>query len=139
MGKGQSILTSQESERRAPSRHVPSLHAEAVLGAPIRGLVVRVQFFLERAAFQERTLRAEAAARHGGEGREAGARRAQAGWTDTDLGLRRKSDGIKVRLLAQLRKETTMTLAWMTERLRVNTKTHLVPLLHRSGRREEKS
>ena len=39
------------------------------------------------------------------------------GWTDKELKVRRKGDRQKARLAAQLRKETTMTWAWITTRL----------------------
>ena len=49
----------------------------------------------------------------------------KAGWTERDLGSRRKSDPVKVRLAAQLRRETTMTLKWIAERLQMGAWTHL--------------
>jgi len=33
------------------------------------------------------------------------------------LRLQRKADGVKIRLAVQLRRETTMTLKWISERL----------------------
>jgi len=41
----------------------------------------------------------------------------QAGWTEEELERRRKGDRKKARMAARLRAETTMTWAWITERL----------------------
>jgi hypothetical protein len=41
------------------------------------------------------------------------------------LELRRKSDAVKIRLAAQLRQETTMTLKWIADRLQMAAWTHL--------------
>ena len=46
-------------------------------------------------------------------------------WTEKDLGLRRKSDKVKVQLAARLRQETTMTLKWIAQRLQMGAWTHL--------------
>jgi REP-associated tyrosine transposase len=54
---------------------------------------------------------------------QAGLKKAK--WTEEDLRLRRKSDGVKIRLAAQLRQETTMTLKWIAARLQMGTWTHL--------------
>jgi hypothetical protein len=58
-----------------------------------------------------------------------------AGWTERDLGLRRKSDGEKIRLAARLRQETTMTLKWIAQRLHMGAWTNLNKRLydHRNG------
>ena len=39
------------------------------------------------------------------------------GWTKEYLAKRRKSDAHKARVARRLREETTMTLAWIAERL----------------------
>jgi putative transposase len=51
-------------------------------------------------------------------------------WKQKDLGERRKGDGGKVKIAQRLRRETTMTLAWVAERLRMGTKTYLTHLLY---------
>jgi REP element-mobilizing transposase RayT len=52
------------------------------------------------------------------------------GWEPKDLLTKRKGDPIKVAIANRLRRETTMTLAWITERLRMGTRTHLAHLLY---------
>lgn len=47
------------------------------------------------------------------------------GWTEEDLRLRRKSDSVKITLAARLRKETTMTMKWIANRLHMGAWTHL--------------
>jgi len=49
----------------------------------------------------------------------------KAGWTEKDLERRRKGDRWKVRFAARLRTETTMTLKWIAERLRMGSWKHL--------------
>ncbi len=41
----------------------------------------------------------------------------KAGWTESELGRRRKGDPRKVRMAMRLRTETTMTWSWIAERL----------------------
>jgi hypothetical protein len=41
----------------------------------------------------------------------------------------RKGDFGKVAIAKRLREETTVTLAWIAERLKMGVKTHLAPLL----------
>jgi hypothetical protein len=53
------------------------------------------------------------------------------------LAARRKGDAEKVAMAQRLRRETTMTLAWIAERLRMGVKTHLAHLLY-WNRREQK-
>ncbi len=43
----------------------------------------------------------------------------QCGWTEAELGKRRKTDAGKVRIAVRLRAETVMTLDWIAERLRM--------------------
>jgi len=69
--------------------------------------------------------------RHGGEERqEAAEARAEAlvaeelekvGWKAGELEQRRKGDAGKVRTARQLRRETTMTLDWIAQRLRMGS------------------
>ncbi len=49
----------------------------------------------------------------------------KANWTDKDLERQRKGDRWKVRLAARLRRETTMTLKWIAERLHMGSWKHL--------------
>ena len=53
------------------------------------------------------------------------------GWTAQDLQGRRKSDPQKVRIASRLRCETTMTLAWIAERLCMGAPTYVASLLQR--------
>jgi hypothetical protein len=46
------------------------------------------------------------------------------------LKQRRKGDAAKVKIARRLRRETTMTLAWIAQRLHMGTKTHLAHLLY---------
>ena len=55
---------------------------------------------------------------------------ARRGWTEATLGLRRKGDAEKLKLAVRLRRETTMTVKWIAERLRMGTPTHLAHLLY---------
>jgi len=55
-------------------------------------------------------------------------------WGQEELGSRRKGDEEKVRIALRLRKETTMTLSWIAQRLEMGTKTHLSHLLYWQGR-----
>jgi len=58
---------------------------------------------------------------------------AKRGWSEEDLKRRRKGDGGKVRIARRLRRETTMTLAWIARRLRMGVWTHVSNLL-RTGK-----
>ena len=51
------------------------------------------------------------------------------GWEETDLRERRKGDPDKVRIARRLREETTMTLAWIAQRLHMGVWTHVSNLL----------
>ncbi|HEY5910987.1 MAG TPA: transposase [Verrucomicrobiae bacterium] len=51
-------------------------------------------------------------------------------WGERELKRRRKGDPEKVRIALRLRRETTMTQAWIAERLHMGTKTHLAHLLY---------
>ena len=52
------------------------------------------------------------------------------GWKEADLETRRKGDKEKLKLAVRLRAETTVTLKWIAERLRMGTWTHLNHLLY---------
>jgi REP element-mobilizing transposase RayT len=47
------------------------------------------------------------------------------GWQETDLAAQRKGDRRKVRIARRLRAETTMTLQWLADRLKMGTWTHV--------------
>jgi REP-associated tyrosine transposase len=60
-------------------------------------------------------------------------------WLPEHLRARRKGDPQKVRIALRLRKETTMTLAWIAARLCMGTPSHLACLLYRQGQKDENS
>ena len=51
-------------------------------------------------------------------------------WDESELARRKKGDLGKVRLARRLRAETTMTLKWIAERLKMGTWTHVANRLH---------
>ena len=51
------------------------------------------------------------------------------GWTEAELGARRRGDGAKLELAVKLRAETTMTLKWIAARLQMGTGASLSNLL----------
>jgi len=53
---------------------------------------------------------------------------ARLGWTDQHLAGRRKGNPQKIRIAKRLRSETTMTLEWVAERLKMGAPTHLAIL-----------
>src|SRR5436190_10497368 len=55
---------------------------------------------------------------------------ARCGWTKEDLTATRKGDPKKLKIALRLRRETTMTLSWIANRLHMGTKTHLSHLLY---------
>jgi hypothetical protein len=59
------------------------------------------------------------------------------GWEEEELSRRLKSDPQKVKMALHLRRETTMTLSWIAQRLRMGTKTHLSHLLYWHGRGQQ--
>ena len=58
------------------------------------------------------------------------------GWKESDLVKRRKGDPEKVAIAQVLRAKTTMTLAWIAQRLEMGTKTHLAHLLYWQSRKK---
>ena len=52
------------------------------------------------------------------------------GWTKAELSRRAKGDKLKVTLARRLRAETTMTLAWIANRLQMGSWTYVSNLLH---------
>lgn len=62
------------------------------------------------------------------------------GWTETELGARRKGDPWKLSLAAKLRSQTTVTVGWIAEHLQMGARGHVAQLLHHHHRaREAKS
>jgi putative transposase len=53
------------------------------------------------------------------------------GWGALDMAARRKGDACKVQIAGRLRRETTMSLAWIAQRLGMGTAGHLACLLYR--------
>ena len=51
------------------------------------------------------------------------------GWTEAELGKRRKTDAGKVRIAARLRAETMMTLDWVAARLQMRCRNTLANCL----------
>ena len=47
------------------------------------------------------------------------------GWTEAELEARRKGDSEKVEMAWRVRQETTMTLKWIAQRLRMEAWTHV--------------
>jgi REP element-mobilizing transposase RayT len=61
------------------------------------------------------------------------------GWDGEDLQARSKGDGRKLSIAARLRRETTMTLAWIAQRLNMGTPGHVSCLLCRCQKNEPDS
>jgi putative transposase len=58
-------------------------------------------------------------------------------WDERELTERRKGDVGKVAIAERLQRETTMTLAWIADRLRMGARTHLAHLLYWKRRNEK--
>lgn len=56
-----------------------------------------------------------------------------------ELLRRRKGDPRNVRIAARLRRETTMTLEWVADRLHMGGATHVAALLQRLERKSQNS
>jgi putative transposase len=54
------------------------------------------------------------------------------GWTEQDLKGKRKGDPAKVQLARELRRKTTMPVAWIAQRLCMGTRAHVAWLLHQN-------
>ncbi len=54
------------------------------------------------------------------------------GWTESELTTRRKGDRNKVKLARRLREETTMSLAWIAEQLRMGSWSYVSNLLRKA-------
>jgi len=60
-------------------------------------------------------------------------------WSPEHLPARRKGDPQKVRIAMRLRRETTMTLAWIADRLCMGAASHVACLLYRQVRKDQNS
>ncbi len=60
------------------------------------------------------------------------------GWTESQLRERRKSDAAKLAVAARLRRETTLTVAWIAHRLDLGTRKSAAVKLHRWGKEIQK-
>jgi len=58
-------------------------------------------------------------------------------WGEKELAGRRKGDKAKLEVAERLRRETTMTLAWIASRLRMGTAAHVAHLLYWKERKRE--
>ena len=61
------------------------------------------------------------------------------GWKSADLAKKRKGDPAKVALAARLREETTVTVAWLADRLQMGTRSYLTHLLYWRHRKQHAS
>jgi REP element-mobilizing transposase RayT len=59
------------------------------------------------------------------------------GWTEEQLRQRRKSDPVKLALAARLRRETTLTVGWIAQRLQMGTRKSAAVKLHRWGMKQK--
>ena len=57
-------------------------------------------------------------------------------WDAKHLAARSKGDPAKIAIARRLREDTTMTLAWIAQRLNMGTRTHLAHLLYWQRRNE---
>jgi hypothetical protein len=60
------------------------------------------------------------------------------GWTEAELEQRRKGDPEKVEMAWRLRQETTMTLKWIAQRLKMGAWTHVSNRLVQKRKENEK-
>jgi putative transposase len=108
---------------------------------------VRRGWYLGDAAFRKELIEAMGSrmgAEHYGEERREGAEGkaerivteelSRLRWTQQMLETRPKGDIKKIKIARRLRSETTMTAAWIAQRLRMGTKTHLHHLLYWNAR-----
>jgi hypothetical protein len=60
------------------------------------------------------------------------------GWSEAQLREWRKSDAAKLALAARLRRETTLTVGWIANRLHLGTRKSATVKLHRWSNRKQK-
>ena len=58
-------------------------------------------------------------------------------WTELELQGRRKGDPRKVRIAGRLRRESTMTLEWIADRLHMGAPGYVAHLLDEEKRKEQ--
>jgi len=58
------------------------------------------------------------------------------GWKGETLGQEHKGDRRKLQIALHLRRQTTMTFSWISQRLQMGTKTYLAHLLYWQGRKK---
>ena len=79
-------------------------------------------------------LRRRTTGERGGQGGAVGAAElGKLGWPDAELAQRRKGEIGKVRIARRLRRETTMALKWIAERLQMGGWTYVLNLLKGHG------
>jgi len=61
----------------------------------------------------------------------------KAGWSEQRLAKERKGHPLKVKIASRLRQETTMSLKWIADRLKMGTWTYLSLLLHKNPPKNE--
>jgi len=61
------------------------------------------------------------------------------GWTEKELPRRRKGDVFKVRVASRLRAETSVTLKWIAQRMKMGTRGYLTHLLYWQNRKKPKT
>jgi hypothetical protein len=61
----------------------------------------------------------------------------QRGWTEADLSRRRKGDPEKIQMASQWRAQTTMTLKWIVQRLKMGAWTHVSNCLVQQRKKEK--
>jgi hypothetical protein len=61
------------------------------------------------------------------------------GWSVAHLQGRRKGDPHTIDIAARLRRETTLTLAWIAERLHMGVASHVAGLLYRKEKKNDES
>ena len=59
------------------------------------------------------------------------------GWNERELALRRKGDKEQVKLARRQRAQTTMTLAWIAQRLRMGSWTYTANLIYENGTKKK--
>ena len=59
------------------------------------------------------------------------------GWTESQLRERRKNDAAQLGLAARWRRETTLTVGWIADRLHLGTRKSAAAQLHRWGKEQK--
>lgn len=61
----------------------------------------------------------------------------KAGWSEQQLAKERKGHPLKVGIASRLRQETTLSLKWTADRLKMGTWTYLSLLLYKNSKKNE--